>query len=129
MVQPANVLTIIFALLVTFQLRIAVIIRLPCKKFADFSVVYTNSTSDNFSLATKHHVTLHECKLSCIEDIHCQSISFKLHGITECRLHSSSPQSLVHDFPLKKRIGWVFVTTDHDNLLVILKDFTRCYPE
>lgn len=96
----------------------ALILRLSCKTFAEFNIVFHNRMSDDYVLQITHHKSFQECKQSCLSDARCQSVSFKAVNDTECRLHGDIPETHVGDLMLKNLSGWIFTTTNDSEPLV-----------
>ena len=109
------------ALLMIFAIRLqAIILRLPCASYADFSIVLEDKVLSESSIKTIHFITLNECKHQCVMHVLCKAISFKKGEVTECRLHNQTTESIKDNVNLKSAIAWVFLTTNHSKALVCM---------
>ena len=92
------------------------IYRLPCKKFAEFSIVEKDSgLNANAVLKTLGNTNKHACRSECIRNSQCKSFSTKLNT---CELNSKSTEDSNDNVSLESRPGWTYHSTYFDDTLV-----------
>ena len=88
------------------------ILRLPCLKFGNFSVVKTEQKLSGHVLETFHGVSAEECEDECIEHRLCKSINTKNTTGANCELNSKSTEDPFDNVMLNALAGWVYRATD-----------------
>ena len=100
-------------------------LRLPCEKVANFSIVKQGAALRGSVIETFMFTELFECQSHCIFNNDCKSINYQEHGENICELNNVTTEDMRYESKLTPTKGWKYTTTDHDYTLVInLKYFT-----
>ena len=91
----------------------ATIVRLNTRIYADFSISLEELVDKGTILKSFDAQTRRQCVLECISSASCKSVNFQK-GNGTCELIGRSlAQSKPH---LAERVGWVYLTTNEDDL-------------
>ena len=106
----------------------ALILRLPCKSTAEFSVVIRNMALTGFVIEEMPHVCLAECKMQCLFNEKCKSINYKAQGSQLCQLNSkTSEDSQDADAVLHNQNGWTFLSTNYTSSMVSIRNVNTIF--
>ena len=94
------------------------ILRLPCKKFADFRAIQKNhALEDGWVIRTIENTNLHDCRFECLRNRKCKSFNFRNDG-SACELNSQSAEDQQDDVITVPRAGWTYHSTIYNDVLV-----------
>ena len=96
----------------------AEILRLPCKHFANFSIIKPNAALQGSVIATLLFKSERECRFDCMTNSQCKSINRQEGGDQICELNNRTSEDLRDDVSLDPRPGWTFQSTDYADPLV-----------
>eukprot|EP00794_Sanderia_malayensis_P007738 gene7738-8578_t len=103
------------------------ILRLSCKKEADFIIAKENHALTNSVIANATVASSGECVKECVINRGCKSINYKKSGENNCELNSKiRDNSTMQHF--KERKGWTYASTDYTDLKVgtVCKSLNPC---
>ena len=100
------------------------IIRLPCKKFADFRAIQKNhALEDGWVIRSIDNTNVHECQSECLKNERCKSFNSFNDG-TACELNSRSADDAKDGVITVPRSGWTYHSTLYNDALVSMTNFT-----
>ena len=102
------------------------VLRLPCERAANFSVVRQSVVLQGSVIATFMFTTVSECQSHCLFKDGCQSINYQDHGEYVCELNNSTSEDVRYELGLTPRNGWMFMSTDHSYNLVSTQNSFFC---
>ena len=102
-------------LLILLKTCMAVILRLQCGIFADFSIILDELADPQSPLKSFAGKTKRECTLECCSEQNCKSVNYKQSG-GNCELIGRNLSVTVNQ--LVSRAGWVYMTTDEEAMNV-----------
>ena len=95
----------------------AYIIRLPCLKFANFSVIWNNTALRGSIVATLYGVDETSCKAECLHNERCKSININEEEMM-CQINGKVAEDLNDGIELVTKEGWTYKSTDYQSSLV-----------
>ena len=100
------------------------VLRLPCERAANFSVVEQGLVLQGSIIATFMFTTVSECQSHCMFEDGCKSINYQVHGENVCELNNITTEDVRYESNLTPRNGWIYMSTDHSyNLVSTLYSF------
>ncbi|XP_065052583.1 dorsal-ventral patterning protein tolloid-like isoform X2 [Rhopilema esculentum] len=99
---------------ITFSTMHCHILRLNCKKFANFSVKVEGKLLKGYMIVQLKGLDLHQCFGHCLHNSLCKSINFNADDSGVCQLNHITNMDVVLSF----KDSWTFYTTSHSNNLV-----------
>ena len=94
------------------------ILRLDCKRFANFSVSKLDVALQGSLITTLLFKSDKECSFACMMDFQCKSYNKENEGNKRCELNHKTTEDLRDNARLEKRPGWTFMSTDYNDPLV-----------
>ena len=96
----------------------AEILRLPCKHFANFSIIKPDAALQGSVIATLLFKSERQCRFDCMINIQCKSINREEKGDHACELNNKTTEDRRDGATLVRREGWSFQSTDYSYQLV-----------
>ena len=96
------------------------ILRLPCQKFADFSIERKGFMLQGHVIDQFNDVELHECYEYCMYDNRCKSINVEISEYGICQLNNASSHDSMDNVSLTSNVNWIFRSTNYSDLKVII---------
>ena len=93
------------------------IIRLPCLKFANFSIIKNNTELLGSTVATLYGVDETSCKAECLHNERCKSININKEEMI-CQINGKVAEDLHDGIELVTTEGWTYKSTDYQSNLV-----------
>eukprot|EP00794_Sanderia_malayensis_P017954 gene17954-19749_t len=91
------------------------ILRLPCKKEADFNVAIMNFKLQNNIITKFTRSDYTACVLECIKNYNCMSLNYKLAGGKDnCELNGSTVEKEKMKITANSHNGWLYYSTDYN---------------
>ena len=91
------------------------ILRLPCKKYADFKVIFKDKRLTGNVLASFYGLQDTQCMVKCVENEKCRSYNINVKdGTCEVNGKASADNGAI----LKTDPDWVYKSTDYSSNLV-----------
>eukprot|EP00794_Sanderia_malayensis_P017948 gene17948-19738_t len=91
------------------------ILRLPCKKEADFNVAIMNFKLQNNIITKFTRSDYTACVLECIKNYNCMSLNYKLAGGKDnCELNGSTIEKEKMKVTASSHNGWLYYSTDYN---------------
>eukprot|EP00794_Sanderia_malayensis_P017947 gene17947-19737_t len=91
------------------------ILRLPCKKEADFNVAIMNFKLQNNIITKFTRSDYTACVLECIKNYNCMSLNYKLAGGKDnCELNGSTIEKEKMKVTANSHNGWLYYSTDYN---------------
>ena len=91
------------------------IIRLPCKSYANFSIIKSNTALQGAVIETLLFQTENQCKSKCLMEDRCKSFNTEDGGDMKCELNNKTSEDWKDmNFQVVKRPGWTFKSTDYN---------------
>lgn len=101
------------------------ILRLPCKRFADFRAVQKNhALEDGWVIRTIENTNVRKCQSECLKNNKCKSFNSYNDG-SACELNSRSANDVQDDVKTVPRSGWTYHSTSYKDALVSKWTYTR----
>ena len=94
------------------------ILRLPCQRSANFSIVRQDVALQGSVIETFMFSEISECQSHCIFNEGCKSINYQDNGENICELNNITTEDMRYKIKLTPRKGWKYMTTDHNYTLV-----------
>ena len=94
----------------------AVILRLPCKFYGNFSIVKKEMALSGALITTLHNMNEEECKTECRYNYQCKSVNIN-NARTECELNTK----VIEDEGVQQLVekpGWFYTSTSYEDRLV-----------
>lgn len=96
----------------------AIIVRLSCKQYGNFSVIHPGYVLQGSVIATFHFLSQQECKFECLMNIWCKSVNIENGGDERCELNDKTPEDITDNVTLSAKSTWTFITTNYSDPLV-----------
>eukprot|EP00112_Aurelia_sp_Birch-Aquarium-sp1_P004636 Seg1525.8 transcript_id=Seg1525.8/GoldUCD/mRNA.D3Y31 product=Tenascin-R protein_id=Seg1525.8/GoldUCD/D3Y31 len=96
----------------------AEILRLPCKNFANFSIIKPNAALQGSVIATLLFKSERECRFDCMLNSQCKSINREEQGDQTCELNNKTTEDRQDSATLVSKPGWTFQSTDYSYRLI-----------
>ena len=94
------------------------ILRLECKRFANFSVSKPDVALQGSLITTLLFKSDKECSRACMMDFRCKSYNTENEGSKRCELNYKTTEDPRDHAGLEERPGWTFMSTDYNDPLV-----------
>ena len=96
----------------------AELLRLPCKSYANFSVIKHDAALQGSVITTLLFLTDGECKSMCLLERRCKSFNKETGGDMKCELNYKTTEDRKDNVSTVARPGWTFKSTDYSFHLV-----------
>ena len=93
------------------------IIRLPCLKYGNFSIIRNNTALKGWNIATLYGVDETSCKEECLHDERCKSININEEEMM-CQLNGKVAEDVEDGVELVRMKGWIYKSTDYKSNMV-----------
>ena len=95
------------------------ILHLPCKSYANFSIIKHNTALQGSVIETLLFTTENECRSTCMMEHRCKSYNKETSGDMKCELNDKTSEDW-RDWDAKavNRTGWTFRSTNYNFSLV-----------
>ena len=94
------------------------ILRLQCKRFADFTINVNDATLQGSLITTLLFRSDDECRFACMMDVQCKSYNKEIKGDERCELNRKTTEIKEDEATLVRRPGWIFKSTNYSDPLV-----------
>eukprot|EP00112_Aurelia_sp_Birch-Aquarium-sp1_P021542 Seg583.4_Seg583.2 transcript_id=Seg583.4_Seg583.2/GoldUCD/mRNA.D3Y31 product="hypothetical protein" protein_id=Seg583.4_Seg583.2/GoldUCD/D3Y31 len=90
------------------------ILRLPCKSYANFSIIKHDTALQGSVIETLLFLTENQCKSKCLMERRCKSYNKENGGDMKCELNDKTTEDWRDwNVTVVKRPGWTFKSTDY----------------
>ena len=89
------------------------ILRLQCKRYANFSIVKHDAALQGSVIATFLFTTENECKSKCLMNLQCKSYNKETNGDMKCELNDKTTEDWKDYVTVSRRLGWTFRSTNY----------------
>ena len=91
------------------------IIRLPCKSYANFSIIKRDTALQGSVIETLLFLNENQCKSKCLMEDRCKSFNKEDSGDMRCELNDKTSEDWKDmNFQVVRRPGWTFESTDYN---------------
>lgn len=105
-------------LLQLFASNNAKILRLLCKRFANFTIIQSNTLLQGSTLETFSNMDIQSCQFKCLMNWDCKSINTNEDENNLCQLNNQTIESKDGKALSTLRSGWTYWSTDYNITLV-----------